>query len=540
MPGSTIIIGTGISAVAYAATAQREILGNTHAIGGPDLWHSVSGHHAMGQPRVLLTGNVLGGPGENRGYENPHSPSSQGFMPASQFADLLTHHLRESASAVLPGSYVTGIRRGAGWGYEVHFAQSIGGATYRYVGYTENVVIALGAGPLRSLTAGDDGRLEVDVRAMEGYVVGGTEFMSPHWRMPGGQCQGKTVAIYGGSATSAWAVEQAVARGMKVTLWFTRPGRDADTAWNAGTRFSEAFPAGDRNARVKEDFEDVRQVLKLTGVKLIRHHEAPFMCLTFRNAADEVVIKCVDLLVYALGAGHTADRGIRAMLPRELDAGLVAYYDHNFAISSAQSLLAMGTPDRSLMIVGSAMSSAAGFGRDRITVGDPTRKLQTIASYAEISNTLPPAARPTEGIAMVLASVEALNEFIPATVNPRNPRAFDWNINFNTANRTQIAVFYAAETDYPPFVATLAVALIVKLRAHAQHTFGLTGDHIGAITAAADESWRRTIREYPGFEAARLRSDRTHGADRYLESCVDHLTTDLEWLGYWRRVGVLA
>jgi len=574
MPRSTIIIGTGISAVAYAATARREVLGNTHVLGGRDLWHSVGREHRMGQPQVLLTGSVLGGPREFRGYESPHA-SPRGFMEAGAFADLLSHHLRRNTSALLPSTCVTRIRRGD-WGYEVYFSQNFWGPRFHFVGFTENVVVAMGAGPPRPLMAGDDGRLEVDVGGMDGRVVGGTEFMDPNWRMPGGEVMAdRSVAVYGGSASAAWAVEQAAVRGMRVAVWFTRPGR-GDEAWDPAARFRDAFPAGGRNEAVERAYADVRRVLQLRNVELARGETGPYVRLTFLDDRRQELVQPVDLLVYALGAEHTADRGIRAILSRELNDELVPYYDRNFAISSGQSLLAMGTPDRSLMVVGSAMSSAAGFPADRLTVGDPERRLQTVASYREISATLPASARPTEGIAMVMASIEALNEFIPArprtggrvrwyitpervTATPsgpgqpsrgsRNPGAglstfhqidFDWDINFNTVNRTQLAVYFAQKTDLHPFVATLAVALIVRLRGHPRHTFGLRGDQIRAIVAAAGESWNRTVRTFPDFEAQRLASDRTYGADRYLESCVDHLARDPEWLGYWRRVDVLS
>src|SRR6185437_15550850 len=136
---------------------------------------------------------------------------------------------------------------------------------------------------------------------------------------------------------------------------------------------------------------------------------------TFRNEAGDVILQAVDLLVYSLGAEHSARAGVRRMLHGTLAQQLVAFYDRSQAISSRAALLAVGPADRSLMIVGSAMSSAAGFRGDDLRVqGDPLRTLGAHGRYADIADSLPPAARPTEGIAMVMASIEALNEYMPA------------------------------------------------------------------------------------------------------------------------------
>lgn len=569
MPPLTLIIGTGISATAYLASANR-YLGQIAVLGGPDLWNQVDPHHRMGQPRPLLTGNLLGGGPADRGFQERPRPGRH-FMLARDFAWLVQDQLQRHANAVVPASYVTGITRLANRRYRVEFNAGHGA----YVAQCDHVIIATGAGPARALMAGEDGRLEVDVNGMEGYVVGGNDFMAPGWTMPqGADPAGAHVAVYGGSATAAWVVELAAMRGMNVVCWFTRPGRDTDpNRWSVDARFEAAFPPGARNVRVELDYRAHRFVLRLVGVELRRPRQGrPFVGLRFRDQQGHAVRRAVDLLVYALGTQHTRDAGIRAMLDANLQRDLVAYYDRNLAISATPSLLAVGTEDGTLMIVGSAMSSMAGFGGQELTLqGDPLRRLATLASYADISATLPPAARPTEGIAMVMAGIEALNDYIPArparggrlahyitptytTAQPTgrgqpppglaNPYGsqtrlhaidFEWDINFNTSNRTQLAAYLAQSTDLEPFAANLAVALIVHLRTRDQNVLGLSDPQVAAILDTADRYVQTLTRLNPQLDATRWLNDVLLGPDYYVGQCVEFLTTDPGWVQYWRQ-----
>jgi hypothetical protein len=553
MPPTTIVIGTGISAIAYLRSFERD-LGTVTALGGPDLWNQMDPHHQMGQPMPLLTGNLLGRGRAVRGFATVTGGS---FLRAGVFAEAMRFYLARETQIRLSDRMVTEIRAREGGGYRVS-------GRYRedpFVLEVDNVIIALGTGPNRALTAGEDGKLEVDVAGMGGYVTGGTEFLSPDWRMPQDlDPRGRHVAIYGGSATAAWAVEAAEMRGMSVVLWFTRPD-ERSGSWDAAGRFAAAFPAGGRNTHVEEAFADRRAVLRLTKVKFFQ--KAQFIGLTFRNEAGDVILQAVDLLVYSLGAEHSARAGVRRMLHGTLAQQLVAFYDRSQAISSRAALLAVGTADRSLMIVGSAMSSAAGFRGDDLRVqGDPLRTLGSLGRYADIADSLPPAARPTEGIAMVMASIEALNEYMPARVaegsreavytvpqvghdyyyNPeggqqrRHAIDFEWDINFNTSNRTQLAVYLAQTTDLDPFTANLTVALIVHLRT--RNAFGLSDLQVQSIQDVA-EAYVRLRRELDDtFEGYRYLGDRMLGADRVITLCVEGMTTSGDWVAFWQRYGI--
>jgi hypothetical protein len=552
---TTVVIGTGISAAAYLLSVSRD-LGRITALGNPDLWNQMDPAHRMGQPTPLLTGNLLGHGRVDRGFsQDPRQPE---FMRAGLFATAMRYYLRTRSHFRVPDSFVEKIVRRPNRQYRVSFCAG----HERFYTDVDNVIIAMGTGPSRALMAGEDGRLEVNVSGMGGHVLGGNEFLSPAWTMPHGDCRGKDVVVYGGSATAAWVVEMAEMRGMNVVCWFTRPG-DGSTGWDPASRFRDAFPAGGRNRQLEEDYRGVRVVRRLTHIKF--YPGANFLGMTFRNQAGQKVLLVADIFVYALGAEHTRNAGVRRMLDQTLQDQLVAFYDRNLAISARPSLLAVGTPDSSLMIVGSAMSSSAGFGGGELTLqGDPTQRLSTLARYADISNTLPPSARPTEGIAMVMASVEALNEYIPVRTaqnarlvtytaprlthtGERNPYGgrqrrrivdFEWDINYNTSNRTQLAVFLAQTTDLSPFAANLAVALIVHLRTRAQNVFGLSDPKVQLIIAVAEAFARIGRATVENLEDVRYRSDRTLGVDHFVTVCVHALTTDPDWVNYWRRYSI--
>jgi len=564
---NTLIIGMGISAVAYLQSVQLNPGEKVTTLGGPELWSRMEKDHKMGQPTPLLTGNLLA---ESRAFAAPPK-LGENFMLAKDFAALLDQHLRAKSSATVPGAWVELISR-EGMGYSVRIKPADSDAIVRKF---DKVIIAAGPGPSRPLMAGDDGKVEVNVNGMDGFVVGGTDFMSPDWKLPPQLQTRPIVAVYGGSATAAWAVELAILRGYNVSLWFTRPGEGA-SAWDPDKRFSEAFPPGERNVGVETHTRDVRKVLKLVDVRFYKLGIASFIMLEFRDQQDTPVRIPVDILVYALGAAHAASAGVRRIIAKGIQDDLVPHYDKNFAITSKPTLLAVGTADRSLMIVGSAMSSAGGFNLNQLfgkLAQEEQELLKMLAPYKDISDSLPPAARPTEGIAMVMAGMEALNTFMPATpiggktrdyspparitadktghtqpdkgsINPAfgqtqtHAMGFQWDINFNTSNRTQLAAYLAQTTDLTPLAANLAVALIVSLRAQARNPLGLTNEQVGFIIRRAE--WFAGAQETynKGLEQRRLAYDHSYGADWYLNVLVDLMTKDPNQTPHWERQGI--
>ena len=555
----TLVVGTGISAAAYIATINQDL--GAEYIGGPYLWQGMPQDHTLDHPKNLLVGNLLGN-SQDRKVNTPPQVSSDFLV--KDFVNLVEAVLNQAKPFWAPDTTVVSITRVSD-GYSVGLSiPEIGPVSIS----VDQVILANGTGPAYIPTVPGDSNQEINipVESYKGHVIAANDFLSPQWSPPdNGKCEGKTVAIYGDSVITSWVAEQAHIRGMKVVLWFTRPG-SGNEAWNANARFKEAFPPGSPNTKVQADFDNVRKVLSLQEV-ILNEDESIKIGLSLQNESGQTVGYAIDFLVYALGAGHAPNAGIPTILDEDIKSRLIPYYDKNLAISSTPALLAIGTEDKSLMIVGSALNSSAGFdlGTLKSTLKDLRRKklqeqelpvsaddlavektIDSIASYAQISDSLPLAARPAEGIALVMASIEALNDYMPVKGVDRSSHnehlhvySVDQGINFNTSNRTQLAVYLAAmRQELDPFTANLAVKLIVHLRTPAGNMFGLRDDQVERIIETAQQ-WVELSREQNGdFEKKRLEWEKQNGIDTYLDLCVNFLTTDDNWKQHWQKYGI--
>ena len=270
---TTIVIGKGISAVAYLASVHQYLgslnkgLGNVHVVGSGDLWQKISHRHAMGQPQQLLTGNLLGTGRESRGFE-PQQLQDNSFMTAGNFSRLLKLYLRDHTYGQIPDSFVSRItKEGSQYVVSIRIDGRMGGS-FR----CDNVIFAPGPGTARALALSADTEEVLsadDMRAFGKQVIQGNDFMFANWTPPSSKpLKEMTIAVYGGSATAAWVVELADIQGMNVVCWFTRPGDPRDIkAWDTASKFRDAFPAGGRNSHVQEKFRDIRHVCKLMGIK---------------------------------------------------------------------------------------------------------------------------------------------------------------------------------------------------------------------------------------------------------------------------------
>ncbi len=506
----TLIIGTGISATTYAATYQR-LVGETFTMtSGKHLWENLDADHIMGQPKHLLVGQTLGTNTDRNRPEGNLNPNT--FMKSGDFAKEVSKTKTALVNDFLADkSRVQGVAEAPKGGYEVTLSSaapsSLVGDNVKLTKVNfDRVVFASGAGPNRPLTIGSSKDAPpVDIKSFKGHVVAGDEFMAPDFKAPKSQIATRSIAIYGGSATAAWVAELAILRGYKVTLWFTRPG-EGDSGFDAKSRFAAAFPAGGRNKKIEDDLEDQRKVLELQEMQLIEAGDLAYVGLWLKNKAGQTELYVPDLVVYSLGYQHTEKEGVRSLLSSAIMEKMVAFYDFDRSISEDRCLLAIGVPDGSLVVVGSGMSSQFGFQINSKVETDKVAK-----PYKDISKTLP-ASAPTEGIAMVMAGIEAFNRYIPVTVTPEQEKKgsapnhkLSWNINFNLANRTQLATWVASETDLDPFPANLAVDLIVKVRSLKANTFGVTPEVIKRFLTASALYWEELKRINPKIPPETLR-----------------------------------
>jgi hypothetical protein len=529
---ATLIIGTGISATTYAATFQRLVGETVTMTSGKHLWENLDPEHIMGQPKNLLVGQTLGTNSDRIGPEGVLNPKT--FLKAGVFAQEISKLKKAAVNEFLADkSWVQGVKENPRGGYLVTLSS---GAPSGLVSdkvkveevHFDRVVFAPGAGPNRPLTIGSaKDAPKVDIKSFNGHIVAGDEFMSPDFEPPKTLLSTKSIAIYGGSATASWVAELAILKGYNVKLWFTRPGEGND-AWDAKSRFAAAFPAGGRNKEIEEDLEDQRKVLELQELMLTETPKHAFVSMYLKNNKGQTELYVPDLLVYSLGYAHTEKEGVRAMLSASILEKMVAFYDFDRAISEDRCLLAVGVPDGSLVIVGSGMSSQFGF-----KINEKVEINQVAKPYKDISKTLPPASAPTEGVAMLMAGIEAFTRYIPVTVTPEQEKAWKdpthklaWNINFNLANRTQLATWVASETDLAPFAANLAVDLIVKVRALKGNTFGLTETVIKRFLTATALYWNELKRINAKIPEEELRKGASEDGTAYYEVNLHELVAD--------------
>ena len=389
-----------------------------------------------------------------------------------------------------------------------------GGASLEMV--CNRVIIAVGPGPERLITFNNG-----QAPAALPQVVSGTDFLHQNWAMPKNQtCEGKTIAVYGGSATSAWVVATAIIRKMKVVIWFKRPGEGT-----VAQQFADAFPPGNRNNRVETQTEELRKVARLIHVQPDAgdSNKITLELEIFNDQRIENKNESVDVLVYALGAAHTVSSGVPAIVCPDLAKQLIPFYDMNMAISKKPALLAIGTSRKELMIVGSSMATRqSGFAMaghakylatqaklleqynkrlEAIAQYKDIDKLLKFADYVDIGESLPPASRPTQGIALIVSAVEALNDFMPK--HATGSGQFKWNINFNTFNRTQLAAYFTDELEMDGPAVNLAVAFVIHVRGRPHFPTGLTPLQVQTLVTTA----QKYVSGLSNEERARLYAD---------------------------------
>jgi hypothetical protein len=440
-------------------------------------------------------------------------------MTAGEFREALNELINATKSAlqVRWGKLVLE----TGWVGEIGIKNCRCGDSRPYVKLKENmnwclhadhVVIMTGPGEDKKLTAVLDRcdqqtkkAIEVDWRA-DGSITTGGKFMEGRSQVE--TYRGKSdwsVFIYGGSATSSWAAETALLRDYRVAGWWTRCKKD-DNSLKA--RFAAAFPPGNRNYIVQTELERVRGVYDIE--RIIDHGASglrggPFTIVGNREGTEKRVT--ADQIVMCLGSN--SEETFSKFFPNGYNAGILKLepkYDRNWTISGSRDtehkLLGFGTADNEILILGSAVATAGNLTAEA--------KIDNAKSFGSIANTLPRALAPDQGIGVLTAAIEAFNQFMPVEVTgtekmytlPEYQQApgkghglrnrpvdgqhahvtnqdIKWNINFNTANRDQLAAYFASETDYEAIVANFFVALIVECRAYTIH--GLSQQSINNI-----------------------------------------------------------
>lgn len=464
-----VIVGQGTAAEVFRSTAPV-VDGYENVIIGPaGLWTALPQRHRMGQTPELL--HLPGQP------VPPHTVASgrtAGGM--AQFLDVRTYQTalmdllevndaaratrRESGGISLSNLRVTQITERAAGG-QMLVATSHPGITF----LADQVILASGIGPQRAIPpevfqGAPDPSLPYP-QIMEGVQY--LNYNGPH---------GRRTAVYGGSATSAWVAEKALGKSDRL-IWFTRPG---------GSEFTGCTLPGDRNQRVLEATRDMRKLAKLIKVEyrpaLSPDQGRPkprlraMLRLTLESAGGAREFCMVDQLIHSIGGDPLGEGSMQNLLDDDIKRALIPILDIDRVISSnGEGVLAIGTPSRNVLIIGAGTYN---YGR-----------LGVSARSAPMS-TLPTASQVPDGIAMIVASESALNNFIPFEQDATG-QVTSANLNVNLADRNQLAIYLALfYPDLTTAQSRIIVERVISLRSSgAGHEFGISeAELVGIINAA--------------------------------------------------------
>jgi hypothetical protein len=311
-----------------------------------------------------------------------------------------------------------------------------------------------------------------------------------------------------------------------------------------GSGFSKSELPGDRNALILAQAQyqkryEIKKVayrskgsLRAADEDVPDHPDHPMVELTLQGESGPQFPYLVDQVIFCIGGNPVANAAIANLVHSSLVNGLEPLKDQNRMVSDGTGVLAWATPNRNLIIVGSATFNFQSQAYDKKPQAAPM-------AY------LPPNAQVPDGIAVAISTIEALNAYMPvkpiglprdASFKAAASQPVQWNINFNTSNRTQIAAYLASTSDTDPFTANLQVATILYLRS--KNNFGLSEDQITFVMKSIADNVAFLRRSISHFDERRKFQERTLGVDKRLNDYLDVYTKGTAWKSHWASAGI--
>ncbi len=420
------IVGAGTAAAVFLQTIGNDGYTN-YVVGSDGLWEQLP-DHPMGQPAHLLhlPGQLV------PSYRTPSGGSEEGlgkFLTSHQYQQGVRAIVGQHAYRYRRGVRAQRIRKSRNVAEQLVVELSDGRALR-----ADQIILATGIGPQR-----DPPTVEGDPRVIPGDfspIIEGIQFLA-NWRE---QTPWISRGIYGGGATAAWVAAAALQTSRKL-CWFARPG---------GSAFSGSDLPGIRNDWVLRFTEErgLRRLEAIEKVEVAYHAKHSKMRLKL-HIKDSPRRYWADQFIYALGGDTDGGKfgSIKSMVADDLFGELEPFMDQNGALGAiGAGTLAWATPSKSLMIVGAAAYNFADPHKPRVR--------------APMSD-LPWNAQVPDGIAMITASVSALNSYIPIEQEESRRRGWkegDWldvritrnTTNINLADRNQLAVLFTLMFDEWP------------------------------------------------------------------------------------------
>ncbi|OEH45496.1 Ferredoxin--NADP reductase [Legionella parisiensis] len=283
----------------------------------------------------------------------------------------------------------------------------------------DKIIIATGAGPARTLEENlQKGLSTPDARAR---VLNYTDILTPGVE----KCKDKTVLVYGGGATAAWAMEVA-ALTAKPVAWVGRSG--FELAIEAGPRVN-AIIVNSRSVQLTGVITSISYVAgdKDQDGKLLievseKENEPPKHKFTV-----DYLFNCIGQEPYELG-------GLPEIISDGLKDEITPYFDKNCVTGEKGCKLGWSTAKNDLFIIGAAQ-------------GTYYNKSKTMPTSPTVSSFLPRSGQVPITIGGVVSSVCALTNYMPISQDPVTLKATVSSLNVNVMNATQLAVFFTV--SYP-------------------------------------------------------------------------------------------
>ncbi|MCE0723735.1 FAD-dependent oxidoreductase [Legionella resiliens] len=322
----------------------------------------------------------------------------------------------------------------------------------------DKIIVATGAGPARTLEENlKKGLSSPDAQAK---VLNYTDILTPVVE----KCKDKTVLVYGGGATAAWAMEVA-ALTAKPVAWVGRSG--FELAIEAGPRVN-AIIVNSRSVQLKGSITSISYVHGENGEegKLLigvseKENEPPKY-----NFTVDYLFNCIGQEPYELG-------GLPEILSDSLKEEIIPYFDKNHVTGTKESCkLGWSTAKNDLFIIGAAQGTYYNKSKTGPTVpSDSTAP--TAEAAPTVSSFLPRSGQVPITIGGVVSSVCALTNYMPISQDPVTGKAIVSSLNVNVMNATQLAVFFTVNyLGVPPEKINKAVEDLIKERSNTD--FGLS------------------------------------------------------------------
>lgn len=351
--------------------------------------------------------------------------------------------------------------------------------------HSDKVVVATGAAPSRSLPTEivSPGNPDIDEKILT-YNDILTESIAEKVR-------DKDVLIYGGGATSAWAMEVSEQIG-KSSLWLAKSG--FDQAESAGPRV-EAIIEGTRASQAKGIIKSINLSDDLKSpnkLKVVIQNEKP-------DGSNELNTLYYDYVVNCIGQDSYEKGGLHEVLASNIKDELLPIFDKNQVSGRSDTVLGFGTGDGGLELIGAAAASYYDYERN-------------LKPGRAVSEDLPRSARVPITIGGVVSSVSAFNNYMPLSQNPKTGEISVDSLNVNVMSKQQLAVYYSGKyQDAHASIINAAVDDLLKKRSKTE--FGLPDEELSKFEASHFGQSKKAV-DIASVDSRSKSADRSTERDR--------------------------